>query len=403
MRWLILFLLLPIVVSWAPGPAWARTVYPDLDLPETINARGRVLEVLSTDIQDTGYGLVTERQLLRVAITSGRYRGETVVVEHFKSGHPVYDVSVSAGDGVLLLLQVEGGRLGPVFIEAPLRQPQLVWLALGFILALVAAGGKKGLKAVLSLALMVLVVVKVLLPLLLKGFSPIPLTVLVAVVVSAVVLMAIGGPTRKTLVATIGTTGGVTAAGLLAMKVGAAARLTGLSAEEAQMLLFIPQGTDFDFRGLLFAGIIIGALGAVMDVGMSVASAMAELKRVDPAASPRQLFTSGMNVGRDVMGTMSNTLILAYTGGAIPLMLLFMAYDTPLTYIVNLDLIATEVVRALSGSIGLVLAIPITALAGAYVLTWEQGKRPHQGAKGSPPQVPKPQGELLASKRPVER
>jgi uncharacterized membrane protein len=335
-----------------PGVSWAQPT--DYELPPTVNVRARVLEILSTQREPGGQGFITERQLVRVEITSGRFRGRTIEVEHFKSGHPVYDIDVTPGDRVVLLVELDGEEIGTAFIESPQRDPYMLYLAAAFIFILVAAGGVKGAKAALSLVLIVLIVVKVLLPLLLRGYSPILLTTIIAAVVSALGLVIVSGPTRKTLTAITGTTGGVLIAGILAMQAGMAARLTGLSAEEAQMLMFIPQGIQFDYRGLLFAGIIIGALGAVMDVGMSVA-----------------LFRSGMNVGRDVMGTMSNTLILAYTGSAIPLLLLFMAYDTPLIRIANLDLIATEVVRALAGSIGLILAIPITAVAGAYLLSWK--------------------------------
>ncbi|MEW6524930.1 MAG: YibE/F family protein [Bacillota bacterium] len=369
-RFSMLVALLMLAWLMVPSMVLGQTNYPDHDLPPTVNVRAKVVEILSSEKQSAGYGIITERQLVRVTITSGQFRGRTVEVEHFKSGHPVYDIEVAPGDRVVLLVELDGQDIGMAFIEAPLRDPYLLYLAAGFLVLLVAAGGVKGAKAALSLGLMVLVILKVLLPLLLQGHSPILLTVGVAAVLSAIVLVVIGGPSMKTLAAITGTTGGVVAAGLLAMQAGSAARLTGLSAEEAQMLMFIPQGIQFDYRGLLFAGIIIGALGAVMDVGMSVASAMAEVKRIDPEVSPQALFRSGMNVGRDIMGTMSNTLILAYTGSAIPLMLLFMAYNTQLIRIVNLDLIATEVVRALAGSIGLILAIPITALAGAYLLSW---------------------------------
>jgi uncharacterized membrane protein len=117
----------------------------------------------------------------------------------------------------------------------------------------------------------------------------------------------------------------------------------------------------------LFAGIIIGALGAVMDVGMSVASAMHEIQDTTPKIRTSSLIKAGMNVGRDIMGTMSNTLILAYTGGAIHLILLFMIYEIPIVEIINQDLIASEIVRALAGSIGLVFTVPFTALIAGFV------------------------------------
>ena len=107
-----------------------------------------------------------------------------------------------------------------------------------------------------------------------------------------------------------------------------------------------------------------------MDIGMSIASAMYEMKKLNPEIPPSKLIASGLNIGKDVMGTMSNTLILAYTGSSVPLLLLFMAYETPLIKIINLDMITTEIVRALVGSIGLIVAIPITAMATGLVLKY---------------------------------
>ena len=167
----------------------------------------------------------------------------------------------------------------------------------------------------------------------------------------------------------MGTAGGLSAAAGIAIVVGILANLNGLSNEEAQMLLFMSQDIQYNFQGLLFAGIIIGALGAVMDVSMSIASAMDEIQRVGTNMTLKSLFESGMNVGKDVMGTMANTLILAYTGTSIPLLLVFMTYEQPFIKLINLDFLATELIRALSGSIGLVLAIPITAIVSALLLT----------------------------------
>ena len=146
--------------------------------------------------------------------------------------------------------------------------------------------------------------------------------------------------------------------------------------DEAQVLLYLPSGITLDPRALLFAGIIWGSLGAVMDVGMSIASAITEVKDTNGTLGFTPLFRSGMNVGRDVMGTMSNTLLLAYLGSALPLILMITIYQPDVFKIVNLDMIATEVIRSLAGSIGLLLSIPMTALCGALLL---KGKSEKEG------------------------
>lgn len=331
--------------------------------------RARVLEVGEPVYEDLGYGMIIISQEVSLLATSGPLRGATFTVVHSNPGDPVYDIVVTPGINVVVSGYVEDGRPEEMFIEDVARDLQLGWLLAGLVLLLVALGGRRGIKSVLTLGVTVLLIVRVMLPRLLAGASPVGTSVAVAVIATLVTLTAVGGLGRKTLAAIIGTTGGVLVAGLLAALMSSIARLTGLGADESRMLLYIPQGTQFDLRGLLFAGMLIGALGAVMDVGMSVASAMAEVRLADPSIKRRRLVAAGMNVGRDIMGTMANTLVLAYTGAAIPMLLIFMAHDVALVRLLSLDVVATEVVRALAGTIGLVLAIPITALAGGLLLT----------------------------------
>ncbi|HBT46734.1 MAG TPA: YibE/F family protein [Peptococcaceae bacterium] len=332
--------------------------------------RARVLSVEPLAAEETlAPGFSLERQLLTVKVVRGPFAGQTLVMENAHTGHPAYDLQIEAGDLVLVWAEVSGDRLVNAYLIDYARDQHLVYLVAGFVLAMVVIGGWKGFKAVVTVGIIGLAIVGVMLPLLLQGHNPIILAVLVSAGVVAVTFAVIGGLGVKTLAATIGTVGGVVVAGTIAFLVGMGARLTGFGSEETAFLLYIPQDTEFDFRGLLFAGIIIGALGAVMDVGMSVASAMEEVKRANPSVSPLNLWRAGMNVGRDIMGTMANTLILAYTGASIPLLLVFMAYDTPFLKIINLDLMATEVVRALAGSIGLILCVPLTALAAAVLMS----------------------------------
>ena len=219
-----------------------------------------------------------------------------------------------------------------------------------------------------QLAITMFAILKVLLPMILKGANPIPITILISIVVTILTMFIVGGINKKSIAAVVGTSGGVLVAGIIAYYIGSQVKLTGLSSEEATMLMYIPQEVNFDFRGLLFSGIILGSLGAVMDVGMSIASSMDEIHKANPNLTRKELFKSGMNVGKDVMGTMTNTLILAYTGSSIPVLLLFMAYETSIAKILNLDVIATEAIRSLAGSIGLVLTIPLTALVSSTLI-----------------------------------
>jgi len=215
----------------------------------------------------------------------------------------------------------------------------------------------------------------VMLPLILNGFDPIGVSSLSAALITVLTFGIVSGLNIKSFSAAFGTLCGVLSASVIAYVTGSLANLTGLSSDEATMLVYIPQNIHFDFMGLLFAGIIIGTLGAVMDVAMSISSAMYEMKFLNPDITPGKLVKSGFNIGRDIMGTMTNTLILAYTGSSIFLMLVFLAYKTPLIRIINMDVIATEIIRATAGSIGIILSIPATVFLSAFLLNKYRSKK----------------------------
>lgn len=330
--------------------------------------RGQVLSIEEAEdnpLSEAGYQ--TEALNVEVKILSGPFKQQTREIYHVTSGNPGYDIYVQPGDKVLLEAEVVDEQLGNVYIADHIRDTYVYGLCALFVVAVLLVGGKSGLKSLLSLVVIAILLLQVFLPLLLRGYQPLPLAMLVAALAILVTMFMVGGVSYKTLAAVIGTVGGVMLAGLLAYVFGQLAKLSGLSHTEAQMLFYIPQEVSFNYKGLLFAGMMIGALGAIMDVGMSIASAMFEVKNVRPEIGFWPLMRSGMNVGRDIMGTMTNTLILAYVGGGISVLLLFQAYGVPWERIMNLDAIATEVVRALAGSIGLVVTIPITALAAAWL------------------------------------
>ena len=361
-----LFLLLIFLLSAIPVEASNEPMFSEGS--ETVILRGRVVSVENLEPEDSQQEFVELEQLATVEITSGPYKGGEMTLLNTLTGHPYFDLHLTEGRKIILWGEVdESGALRQIYLNDYERDSYLYLLAILFVVILLIVGRIKGLLTVITLGITVAAVFLVLLPLLLKGYSPIPTTLVVASGVTLITLLGISGLQRKTAAAAIGTVGGVFVAGLLALWIGHAASLTGFSSEEAQMLQFM-EGGAIDVRGLLFAGIIIGALGAVMDVSMSIAAASHEVYCANPSICIRDQIKSAMNVGRDVMGTMANTLILAYVGTSMPLLLLFMGYETPFTTIINRDLVATEVVRALSGSIGLVAAIPLTAVA-AGILT----------------------------------
>lgn len=358
---IIIFTVLILLINFS-------VVFADENYENPKPVRGKVLEILSEEVEETSYaeGETTTIQMIELELTSGEHKGEKLIVENYIDSMFAYNIEVEEGDNVLVYLEKdENGEIIKGYVSEIVRDKYLVYLVIIFFLLLIIVGGLKGVKSIITLLITAFAVLKVMLPLILKGYNPIYLSIGISVVVIAISLIIISGFNKKALAAIIGTSGGVLIAGIITLIIGSLANLTGLGSEEAQMLSLIPQGDSFNFKGILFAGIILGALGAVMDVSMSIASSMNEIKIANPNITGKQLIKSGMNVGKDIMGTMSNTLILAYSGGSIHLMLLLMAHDFSITEIINRDMIASEIVRALAGSIGLIFTIPITAIVAA--------------------------------------
>ncbi len=355
----------------ARGDEEAANLSPDSKYLE-LYEKAAVLEVnkVKEDKNSAFKDSIVEQEV-KVRVLSGIYKGKILTAQNTLSGTEGYDIELQAGDEVVLYITVEEQLDGKksiqnVYVADRVRSHALGWLVLLFVGLIIIIGRVQGIKALMGLGVTILGIYKVLLPGLMKGQSPLPLTILVLIGVTLLTMILVAGFTQKSLAATLGTLGGLLVAGFLAYAFGDLAQLSGLATEEDRMLLYV-EGIKFDMRGLLFSGILIGAVGAIMDVAMSVASAISEIKKANPSMQPLQLVTAGMNVGRDIMGTMANTLILAYTGGALPFMLLFMAYHMEPIRVMNWELIVTEIVRALVGSIGLIISVPITSLVAGWL------------------------------------
>ncbi|HEY9714418.1 MAG TPA: YibE/F family protein [Chroococcales cyanobacterium] len=312
-------------------------------------------------------GMASIQELVKIEIMEGPYKGTEVVVPNEIGDNPAYNVLVEPGNEVILSVVTENGGKPEFNIADYHRAPAIYWLLGAFLLAFLFFGGRNGLKSLLGLIVSVSLIALVLLPLSLKGINPLLTAIFICLIATVTGTTLVAGRTKKALACIAGTVGGVIVAGIAAQLVIVGAPLTGLTSEEAQILRgsVLNQPREF-YSGLLAAGMLIGALGVIMDVGISIASSVQEVANTDANLTASKLYQSGMNVGRDIMGTMTNTLILAYTGGALPLLLL--VSQMPSTKLINLDLVATEVAAALSGSLGLVLTIPMTAFAAAKLM-----------------------------------
>ncbi|HEY9677155.1 MAG TPA: YibE/F family protein [Drouetiella sp.] len=318
-------------------------------------------------------GMVSNQQMVHVQILEGPLKGTDAVVDNEMTDNPAFNVEVKPGQEVVLSMVTESGGKPEFNIADYHRAPVLCWLLIVFLITFLVFGGKNGLKSLAGLVISVLLISLVLLPLSMTGFNPLLTAVFICLIATSTSMLLVAGLSKKALASILGTIGGVIIAGVAAQLVIALAPLTGLSSEEAQILRgsVLNQPPTF-YSGLLAAGMLIGALGVIMDVGISVASAVQEVAKTGGNLTAGQLYESGMNVGRDIMGTMTNTLILAYTGSALPLLLL--AAQMPSIKLLNLDLVATEIASALSGSLGLICTIPLTALAAAKLMSTKQSE-----------------------------
>ena len=327
--------------------------------------KAEVLSVTETENEIKEFAPGSLQYEVQLRIDSGSAEGTETTITHRTLNNPAFDIHPQEGDNIIV--RDENGSYAIVDYD---RLPAMLLLLLGFAALLILFGGMTGLKALLVLLFAVLLIAKGLIAFILFAPSHILLwTILIGAVITLATQLIVNGRNVKSAGAIIGTIGGILVAGLLAVLAIHFTYLTGVSEEQAGMLkaLYLK---DVDFRELLFSGIVLGALGAVMDVAVSIASAQYEMKLLAPKTKFQTLVSSGLNVGRDVMGTMANTLVLAYIGGALPLILLISAQpDISLLHVMNLNMIATEVVRSLIGSIGLLCAIPITAYATAFLIT----------------------------------
>lgn len=336
--------------------------------PPIAYEKGEVLDVVPVQESTQKAFQTGQGDLVTILLTSGPEKGKIVDTFNFVSGRSLYEIKVNRGDRIIVAVANDLGRT--TYHVSDFERFNYVWWLLGlFAVTLIVFGQLVGLKSIAVITFSVYLIFSYFLnEVLAAKMSLTLLTLLVSAVIAGVTQLVISGWNTKSLAAILGTIGGVAVAGLLSLATIHLMHLTGLDSEEAMMLKATVLKT-VDFRGLLFSGMVLGALGAVMDVTISISSALYEVKQFQPQITMKELFATGMNVGRDIMGTMSNTLILAYIGSSLPLLLLIAAQpQTSLMPILNQNMIATEIARALTGSIGLVCAIPLTAFISAWLM-----------------------------------
>ncbi len=345
-------------------------VTPLLNTQGVTYEKARVESVLQDNIQDDGTRAGS--QVVQLTILTGEHRGETF--EATSASSYLYGADCVPGLEVTACLSESNGTIS-VSVYNYYRSPALYLLAALFLALLWLIGGKKGLRSALGLIFTFCCILWLFLPLLCRGCSPFLAAVLVVALTTAVTMYLVGGATKKTVSSVLGTLGGVTAAGLIAWIFGELSHISGYNVTEIETLISISDVSSLQVGGLLFAGILIASLGAVMDVAMSVSSSIEEVHRRNPALSAKELMRSGLHVGRDMMGTMSNTLVLAFCGSSINTLVTVYAYAMPYNQVMSMYDIGIEILHGLAGTMGVILTVPLVSLIMPLLLCgWKQRK-----------------------------
>jgi uncharacterized membrane protein len=321
--------------------------------------------------------------VIRAELTEGPDAGTVVLIEQPTSNPRTRTLTVGVGVVLGYQPQVEGFEY--VFLEPDRRGPLLLLTGI-FVAAVVVLGRWRGVASLLGLFATLLVLFWFVVPSILDGNDPLLVSLAGAVVIAFFALYLSHGLNDRTTVALLGTLGGLGVAAILAVGFMGLTTLTGLASEEALVVSAV--GTNVDLRGLILGGMIIGALGAIDDMTVTQASAVWELRAADPTRSARHLMRGGMRIGQDHVASTVNTLVLAYAGASMPLLILFILSDQSAGTIANGEIVATEIVRTLVGSIGLVASVPITTwLAGRVAAAPIQRRGRHVAADDAPPPI----------------
>ena len=318
--------------------------------------------------QSPGINIIFEARLL-----SGANKGQIVrAVQYWDADSVVPIKEVKDGDKVLLVKNMVSQKDYNLVFADYIRFDGLFWFILAFLAMLLIFGRSKGFRTILSLALTFGAIFLVLLPSILAGKNVYAWSIGSSVYIIIMTMAVAIGLNKKSLCAGLGCTLGSVACALLVILARNVLGLSGLGTDNALFLAEISKESPLDLNGIIFGAIIIGAVGAIMDVAMSISSSLFELKEKSPALSSKEIFSSGLTIGKDIMGTMANTLILAYIGSSLTMTLLMMAYDNNLLLLLNKETLIVEILQAIAGSMAILLTIPLTSGICAIALPKSQ-------------------------------
>ncbi len=333
----------------------------------SVNCRGRIISVDNSDVLQTGI-VRTGVQKLKVTLLDGPYAQKEVTSENRLMGKMELDKMFTEGDIALVVLSLKDGEIYFANAQDHYRLSTELILLLCFAALLLLFAGFAGAKALLSFLFAALLIWKVMIPLFLKNIDPILVSLAVVTTLTMAVIFLVGGVSKRGLVAFLGSLLGIAVTMIMALVFAKGFHLHGAIKPFSESLLYSGY-PHLDLSRIFLAGIFIASSGAMMDLAMDVASGMDELRSRKTDIRFFDMLQAGFGIGRPVVGTMTTTLLLAYSGGYMALLMVFMAQGVPVSNLLNLNYVAAEILHTLVGSFGLVTVAPFTALVGAFIYT----------------------------------
>jgi uncharacterized membrane protein len=365
--------------SWKPTFLMFLLTIGMLFMPSTFNPKiypntERVpVRIITTDnslIKVTGM-IRQGEQICTVEVEKGVYKGQQTEAVNLLMGNLENDKIFEVGDRALAVLDYSHSGIEFVNLVDHYRLDLIAYVALAFVLVLVAFAGAIGLRSLLSFVFTILTIWKVLIPLFLMGYNPIWVGLMITIGLTMGIISLVYGYDRRSFAAILGSSLGTLLTAVLSIVLVNAFKIHGAVMPFSESLLY-SGFSNLNLTEIFTASIFIACSGAMMDVAVDITASVDEVIKVAPETTRFEAIRSGVNVGRAVMGTMTTTLLLAYSGGFISLLMVFMAQGTPLINILNLKYVSSEILHTLVGSLGRVTVAPFTALTSGYLLTRKQ-------------------------------
>ena len=364
---LIIGLILTAILAAVPTGYEDALIYKDME-----RATAKITEVDNSAIKSSGL-IQSGEQSCTLLIEDGIFEGREMTGVNFLSGSLEKDKIYKVGDRALVTISYDGDEINSVVMSDHYRLDKEIILLAAFALLLIIVAGRNGLLAIFSFFITILTIWKILVPAYLKGYPPVWTGILITVFITVIIIFFVYGFDKKTVTASLGSLLGIFTTCILGMIFTDLFRINGAVMPDSESLLY-SGFQHLDLTAIFMSSIFIGASGAMMDLSVDITSAVCEVVEKKPDISWKEAAKSGMNVGRAAMGTMTTTLLLAYSGGYITLLMVFMAQGTPTDHILNYKYVAAEILDTVVGSFGLVTVAPFTALVAGLMLTKKSKK-----------------------------